>query len=533
MPRRFLKTLLRIVAFFAVATSGVAAVGWAAHGAVPETRGIAVKPRVDLDHRRIPVGEAVPVYVMVRFAARGGDSGAGAERPPLNLALVLDRSGSMESKGKLEYLKRAAATLIDRLDPRDRLAVIEYDDTISVLWPSAPVEAPRMVKSLIEGLSPRGSTDLSGGMMRGVDEARPHRDPGAVTRVLLLSDGLANRGVTDPRAIRALVRGARRDGVPISTLGLGLDYDEDLMQDIAENAGGRYYYIEHPNQMAGIFQRELSSLFRTVARDAELRFESGPAVREVQVYGAEATTRDGVTRIALEDFFGGEDRTLLVRLTVVARHAGEVGLGTLRLSYRDVAAEERHEVASEMTVEATQDRAAIEGSANGEVVVEVALAEAERRHAEILKRYEAGDHAAADAAMDALSGDLAAANAATADPRLKTKIEALTVERAEMARVLAAPAPEAAMSGYLKSSKQRLYQARQGKRALYGMKAGDSGDEVKSLQEALAAEGLYAGPIDGNYSAEVAGAIKEYQRRRGLAADGIAGPATMHEMGLY
>ena len=89
--------------------------------------------------------------------------------------------------------------------------------------------------------------------MRGADEIRPHRDPETVTRVLLLSDGLANRGVTDPRAIRRLVRGARQGGVAISTLGVGVDYDEDLMQDIAENGGGRYSYIEHPNQMADIF----------------------------------------------------------------------------------------------------------------------------------------------------------------------------------------------------------------------------------------------------------------------------------------
>ena len=92
----------------------------------------------------------MPVYALVRFAARADAVRPGAVRPPLNLALVLDRSGSMSDRGKLEYLKRAAALLIDRLEPRDRLAVVEYDDVITVLWPSAPVEVPRMVKGLIE-----------------------------------------------------------------------------------------------------------------------------------------------------------------------------------------------------------------------------------------------------------------------------------------------------------------------------------------------------------------------------------------------
>ena len=535
--RQFIRILARIVGFFALVTVGLAAAGLAAHGAVPSERGpergIAVTPRVDLDHRFIPVGEAVPVYVMVRFAARAEVPAPGTPRPSLNLALVLDRSGSMADRGKLEYLKRAAAMLIDRLAPRDRLSVVEYDDVITVLWPSAPVEAPRMLKSLIDGLTPRGSTNLVGGMMRGVDEARPNRDPETVTRVLLLSDGLANRGVTDPREIRRLVRGARRDGVAISTLGLGVDYDEDLMQDIAENGGGRYSYIEHPNQMADIFQRELQTLFRTVARGVELRLEPASAVREVEVFGAESNRRDGATVVALDDFYSGEERTLLFRLTVVARHAGPLRLGVVRMAYRDVADAGPREITTDLSVDVTHDQASIDASADGAVTVEVALAEAERRHAEILRHYESGERAAAEAAIDALAGDLAKRNATLGDKRIATKIEALRVERADMSEAMAAPAPGAAMSTYLKRSKQRLYQAKQGKRTLYGLSAGDSGDEVRRLQEALAAAGVYSGPMDGTYDDDVAAAVKAYQDRQGLSADGIAGPATMKEMGLY
>ena len=100
-----------------------------------------------------------------------------------------------------------------------------------------------------------------------------------------MSDGLANTGVTDHGEIARLVRGAKRDGVRISAMGLGRDYDEDLMQSVAENGGGRYYYIEHPTQMARVFQEELGSLFETTARDVEVKFSGTAVVRKVEVVG--------------------------------------------------------------------------------------------------------------------------------------------------------------------------------------------------------------------------------------------------------
>ncbi|MFO0007257.1 MAG: hypothetical protein ACK559_39695, partial [bacterium] len=94
-----------------------------------------------------------------------------------------------------------------------------------------------------------------------------------------MSDGLANTGITEPREIAELVRTARRKGIRISALGLGRDYDEDLMQAIAENGGGRYHYIEHPSQMARIFQDELGTMFETCAQDVDLEFAGSTRIR--------------------------------------------------------------------------------------------------------------------------------------------------------------------------------------------------------------------------------------------------------------
>ena len=490
-------------------------------------------PKIELDRPLVLAGEDTPVYVLVRFEIPEATAVDEKNRPRLNLSLVLDRSGSMESKGKLEFLKRASKMVVDSLKPRDRLAIVEYDDRITLMWPSSPMEAPHMVKRLIDQLQPRGRTDLVGGMMRGAGEVAENFHEAAINRVLLLSDGLANTGVTDPREIRRLVRGVKQRGVAISTMGLGLDYNEDLMQDIAENAGGAYYYIEHPNQMASIFRRELLTLFRTVARKADFRFEAAPAVQGVQVFGFDAETSGQVTTVAMEDFYAGETRSLLLRLDMAAAGAGPVRLGTVHFSYFDVAGKSREQSVAELSVDVSQSPDDVRHATNREVAVEVALVEAEQRHEENVRLYQSGQVAAARQGMTELANELKKKNAQLDDVRVGMKVQALEVENAEMAEVAAAPAPAAAMSSYLKRSKQRLYQAQKGQRGLYMLRQGDHGFEVSRLQEALARAGVYHGSADGDFDPEVTDALRAYQKQENLDVDGIAGPEVMRTLGLF
>lgn len=297
----------------------------------------AVRTVVEVDRPVVLAGEDRPVYILVRFHVPEQMATEDKVRPPLNIALVLDRSGSMEAAGKLPYLKAAAKTILGRMTPRDRLAIIEYDDRVTVAWPSAPVEAPELIARVIDALEPRGNTDLVGGMLAGVAQVQATFRESSVNRVLLLSDGLANEGVTNPAEIRKLVRNAKKNGVPVTTLGLGLEYDEDLMQDIAEYSGGAYYYIENPKQSASVFQREISTLFRTAARDVDIRFTPGDMVKGIQVFGYASRTDGGATVVEFSDFHSGEQRTLVMRLELKGGGAGPASLGVLDFSYDDVA----------------------------------------------------------------------------------------------------------------------------------------------------------------------------------------------------
>lgn len=516
--------LARAGLFAAIAFALLLALG--AFAAPAHAKTDALTATVSYDQPIIPRGERAVIHMMIEIHAPRAAWPGLAERPPVNLALVLDRSGSMEDRGKLDYAKRAAKKIVDLLDRRDRVAIVEYDDEINVLWPSAPVENAREIHRRIDRLTPRGSTNLTGGMLRGADEVLRTYDADDLTRVILLSDGLANQGITEPRDIAREVRRARRDGVRFSTIGLGLDYDEDLMQSIAENGAGQYHYVEHPNQIARIFEEELSTLIRTTARDIRLRLEGGSVIEKIEILSDDV---DDARDMALGDMFAGETRTLLLRIELDAADVAALALGDMDVTFTDARTGETHGLSVPVTLHTSDDAEMIRKARNEAVAVEAALVKAERAHLEAVAAFEAGDRARAESLMTTLSDTVSGQAAAYDDGRLAAKLEALDVEREQMA---SAAAPDA-QAAYLKSTKQRLYQAKSGKRAGYQLEVGDEGLEVERLQQALADAGYWPGPVDGTYTEDLKSAVDSYQAAQGLKRDGVAGPSTLQGLGLY
>ncbi len=526
-----LRHVLRRTATSAICSLALAAV----IAAGPALAADPLRGRVLLDQPTVLAGGNTVVYVVVNYEGIDLTPGVVSERPPLNIALVLDRSGSMSDEGKIEYLKRAAKLAVDRLGPKDTLSIVEYDDQITVMMPARRVGNLGEVKAMIDRLDPRGSTNLAGGMMRGVEEAKgalegPAGANGTITRVVLMSDGLANTGITDHGEIARLVRGAKSDGIRISSMGLGRDYDEDLMQSVAENGGGRYYYIEHPTQMARVFQEELGSLFETTARDVEVKFSGTAIVRKVEVVGYDDANGTKDARRALDDVFEGEKRSLLLRLEIAAPASGRVDLGQVALNYKNAKSGAAASFTQDLTVDVTTDRAAVDKARNKEATAEAALAESDRVQKEQVKLYQAGKRDEAQKNMTALAKDLEAKNAILKDERIRRKIEAVNVEGRQMTSAAASPS---AQQDYLKSSKQRLYQAKSGKRTGFALQEGDKGLEVERLQESLKQSGHYKGQVDGKYDADVKKAVEAYQRANNMEADGVAGAATMDRMGAY
>ena len=282
-----------------------------------------------ISHPALLPGEEQEVFLYV--ALRGADVPL-EQRLDLNLALVVDRSGSMGSQDKLVQAKAAAEQLVERLGPRDRLAIVVYDNEIDTVVPSSFVDETGGFKTAIRALRPGGNTNLYGGLAAGCNEVLAHYDERALNQVLLLSDGLANEGLTDRTKIRRRVQGFHERGLRVSTMGMGLNYDEELLGLLAHNARGNYSYVDHAEAVGGYLDREIDQLAAVVARDLELRVELGDGVRLEEVYGYPSRREGDAVVVPIPDTFAGERRKVVLRLTACGNGAEQV-LARTTLSY--------------------------------------------------------------------------------------------------------------------------------------------------------------------------------------------------------
>lgn len=221
------------------------------------------------DRRYIRSAHRSERFVLVELEAPPAP--AKPTRDPVNLAFVLDRSGSMSGQ-KLELAKRAIETAVDRLLPTDRFAVVSYDDRIDVVVEStaASREAKANAIDRLRSIDARGSTDLGGGWLRGAEQVALGQVAGGVNRVLLLTDGLANQGIVDPAELARHASELRARGVTTTTFGVGEDFDETLLQSMADAGGGHFYFIANAAQIQDHIATEVGELLAVVARDVVL-----------------------------------------------------------------------------------------------------------------------------------------------------------------------------------------------------------------------------------------------------------------------
>lgn len=352
-------------------------------------------------------GEALPgsaVHVLVELSA---DRVVRASRSPINLALVLDRSGSMSARRKLEYAKAAAHIVIDQLAPTDRVAIVAFDSVSNVLLPSAPAADRAALHAIIDGLTPGGSTNVSGGLLDGMAEVQRHLMKEHVNRVMLMTDGLSNFGETAPEAFARISDSASAAGISVSTMGLGAEFSEDVLVAIAEHSGGRYYYIENPEQMSSIFRGEVQGMQAVVAHDLRVQLEAkGGAVVE-QVFGYRGASLAPGAPLPLGDLFSGQTRKLVVRLRMPNNRPGDGGAAVrlekpvdgslldVRLSYQDAATRNPVTGVKPAIVRATVDLARADGSADRAVVERVESVRAAARLEEAMTQLDRGDRSGA------------------------------------------------------------------------------------------------------------------------------------------
>jgi Ca-activated chloride channel family protein len=253
------------------------------------------------------------VYLQVAITAPGIES---LHRWPMNLSVVLDRSGSMADEAKIEYAKKTLYALIGQLRDDGILSIVIYDNVIQVLRPAQRVCDKRELKRLVEQVYPRGTTNLGGGMMEGLRQVERNLDKEYVNRVVLLSDGLANQGITDPGELQRIARRYRARSISLTTMGVGLDYNENLMVGLAASGGGNYYFIESPHSLASIFRKEFNLLSCVAAQNASVEMSLGRGVRLLDVIGCEYREEGDRYVVPLGDLYSNDRRELTVELGV-------------------------------------------------------------------------------------------------------------------------------------------------------------------------------------------------------------------------
>jgi Ca-activated chloride channel family protein len=237
-------------------------------------------------------------------------------RAPINVALVLDRSGSMSGR-PLESAKDAAERFISFLAPQDRLSVVAFDDTVTTLFGPAAAGNASAVPT-IRQLQPRGSTNLSGGWLRGLQLVQQQLVDGT-NRVVLLTDGQANQGVVDVGQLVSMSGAGSAGRVSTTCIGLGPNFNEDLLEPMARAGGGNYWFVEGDDQMTAIFENEIKGLVALSAQNVEVTVRlTHPRTAGVTLLQSLPMTQlpDGSRRITIGDLYATSPRTLGLRFHV-------------------------------------------------------------------------------------------------------------------------------------------------------------------------------------------------------------------------
>jgi Ca-activated chloride channel family protein len=263
-------------------------------------------------------------YLMVTLTAPEAQASAGQARPPANVAIVLDRSGSMEGD-KLALAKEAARGALGLLKRTDTFSLVVYDNEVDVLVPAAPVLPESLQAALrrLDRIEARGSTALHEGWRQGAALVAKRLAEEAVGKCLLLTDGLANQGLTDPAAIAHECAEACGRRVVTSTFGVGSDFDERLLDGMATKGGGNFYFVENARQIPGFLQADLSETLEVVARDVrvEVAVPPGVQVTSLNTYPTEETASGVACRVS--NLVSAQELRLLFGLRFPAGTAGQ------------------------------------------------------------------------------------------------------------------------------------------------------------------------------------------------------------------
>lgn len=341
-----------------------------------------------LSQNILPAGKRQRVYL--RIGLKSDTIRRVHDRAPLNIALVIDRSGSMSGR-KIIEARKAAMMAVGRLGPRDIISIVSYDDRVEVQVPATRASAKHHIKRKIRSLKPRGSTAIHAGLLAGADEVRKFASGDYVNRIILLSDGLANVGPKRPSEFEALGRELGSEGIIVSTIGLGLRYNEDLMAKLARAADGNHAFVQEPSDLVSFFNKEFDDAQNIVAQNIEIIIECEEGVIPQRSLGRSARIEGNRIIYKLGQLIGGTEQAILAELeTPAMTNIDPAKIARVTLAYRATADDQQKTVSTTVNARASDIEDDIKGSYRKTVIRDATLLEARARKDEAIKLRDKG-----------------------------------------------------------------------------------------------------------------------------------------------
>ncbi len=347
-----------------------------------------VNLRIELDRPVLPSDSRETVIVKV--ALDGVRPAQVVRRAPINLALVTDKSGSMSGE-RIERAREAALEAVRRLDANDIVSLVVFDSRVRVLVPAARVGDGYALSTAIEGITSGGTTNLHGGVVEGAEQVRRHIEESFTHRVLLLSDGQANVGPRTPDELGALGAQLVRQGISVTTIGLGLDFNEDLMTRLARRSDGNTYFVEHSRDLARIFKEELGDVLSIVARRVVVEIDFGSGARPVRIVGRDGRVENNRAVVELNQLYGGQEKFALIEVELEPAKKGttrEIALARLR--YENAANARPGGESARVNASFTAERAEVVKAANHTVQADYAANRLAETNDEVVALVDAG-----------------------------------------------------------------------------------------------------------------------------------------------
>jgi Ca-activated chloride channel family protein len=294
-----------------------------------------VKVKANLSQTKVVQGSDRLVYMQVDLEAPES-AGSRKERKATDFVVVLDRSGSMADAKKMDFAHKAIESLLNQLTPNDRFGLITFDDSIET-----PVELSAVTKenrdsiiSRVNSITPRGSTNLGGGLIAGMDLIRAKKKTDHADRLLLISDGIANVGITDPKELGRVASRAVGGEFAVSTIGVGLDFNENVMASIADSGNGNYHFLENLASLDKVLSDEFYGASQVYGSDLKVKINLASGVELMEASGYPVTQEGRTATIQPGHLYGGQKKTFFITFRIPTDRAYSQSLGEGVLNYQ-------------------------------------------------------------------------------------------------------------------------------------------------------------------------------------------------------